>query len=163
MNEAWATAIFWLGLMTVSGWVLRRFYFSYDAKLPERLRLAALVIELAIIGLFFFPWLPESRGGAFGWQIALQGNVGMILLIILLLSAVGLFLTKNSRLLKLGASLHFVANILIFVVMIRLLPETIQLTLGDIAPIVATLLLGVNTVVVMLLWHQLQKQEQNRV
>lgn len=82
----------------------------------------------------------------------------MIALFCLVLVSMILFFTKNPKLLKTGAVSHITATVLIFAVMIRALPETVQLGLRDIAPIIAALLMLINIVVVLLLWHQLQKR-----
>ncbi|MDO8474055.1 MAG: hypothetical protein Q7S62_00670 [bacterium] len=163
MSETWKTAIFWFVFITVSSWLLRRFYFSKGAVPLERLRLAAFIIELVTIGLFFFPWLPKLHGGFSGWQMIVQGNVGVVTLFFLLLGSIALFLTKNLKLLKLGAALHITATVLIFVVMIQALSGTIQLAFRDIAPIIAALFMLINTVVVLLLWHILQKRDKLKI
>ncbi len=163
MSEVWETAIFWFIFSIISSLVLRRFYFSKDAALPERLRVVAFIIEAATIGLFFFPWLPEAQGGFSGWQMIVQSNVGMSTLFFLLLGSIALFLTKNHKLLKIGAVSHIAATVLIFAVMTQALPGTVQLTLRDIAPIVAAILMLINVLVVFLLWHQLQKWDTPKI
>lgn len=163
MSEVWEIAIFWFTFSIISGWVLRRYYFAKDTVLLEHLRIVALIIEAATIGLFFFPWLPEAQGGFSGWQMIVRGNGGMITLFFLLFVSIALFLTKNPKLLKTGAVSHVVATVLIFAVMMQALPGTVQLTLRDIAPIIAAFLLLVNTLVVFLLWHQLQRRDTLKI
>lgn len=160
MVEVLGTALFWFAFVVISGWVLRRCYFQNDKALSGRLRIFALIIEAAVIGLFFFPWLPKTLGGNSGWQIILQGNADMILMSLLILLSFASFCTDNSRLLKIGAVSHIVASLLIFEVMIRLMPGTVQLVLRDTAPIIAIFLMVINTLAVLLLWHQLQKRDK---
>lgn len=163
MSDAWETAIFWFVFAVISSWILRRFYFPKYIELQEHLRVVASMIEMATIGLFFFPWLPTMQGGFSGWQMILRGNIGMISLFVLLLVSIALFLTKSYNLFKIGAVLHVAATILIFAVMIQALPGTIQLVFRDIAPIIAAFLLVVNTLVVLLLWNQLQKRDKLKI
>ena len=163
MGKVWEMAIFWFIFAIACGWILRRFYFSKDAALANHLRVTALIVQATIIGSFFFSWLPRVLGGFSGWQIILQGNVGMMALFLLVFISLTFFLTKNHKLLKIGAVLHTVATVLIFSVMIQMMPGTVQLALRDIAPIVAAILMLINMLVVFLLWHQLQKQEKHKI
>lgn len=163
MSEVWKTAIFWFAFSLISSWVLRRYYFTKDRVLRERLRVTAFIIEATTVGLFFFPWLPEAQGGFSGWQMIVRGNVGTITLFCLVSVSMILFFTKNPKLLKTGAVLHITAAVLIFAVMMQALPGTVQLGLRDIAPIIAALLLLVNTLIVLLLWHQLQRRDTRKM
>src|SRR3989304_2949692 len=106
MSDAWETMIFWFAFLIASGWALKRFYFSENVVLIERLRVFALVIEIATIGLFFFPWLPTSLGGFSGWELVTRGDdVGMVALGGLLFFSLVVFSTsKGSTLLKAGAA-----------------------------------------------------------
>ena len=160
MSEAWEIAIFWFALAILSGWILRQFYFSKSAALIEYFRYFAFIVETITIGLFFFPWLPQARGGFSGWNLALHGNAGAIALLLLLIISTGLFLSRNSKFIIIGAVSHILATLLIFAVMIQALPETTRLVFRDAAPIIIALLLLANTVIVLLLWNQLQKQER---
>lgn len=157
MSKDWEVAIFWFAFVIVSIWILRRFYFSKNTALSDRLRLVAFVVEAATIGLFLFPWLPKTQGGFSGLSLVLHGNAGATALLTLLCISLGLFLTRNSRLLTIGAVSHIVATVLIFAVMNQMLPGTVRLGLRDVAPVIVALFLLVNTVIVLLLWHQLQK------
>ena len=160
MSEAWEIAIFWFAFAILSGWILRRFYFSKNAALIEYFRYIAFIIETITIGLFFFPWVPKARGGFSGWNLALHGNAGVTALLLLLIISAGLFLSRNLKFIIVGVASHIAANVLIFAVMIQILPETVQLGFHDVAPIIMALLLLTNTVVALLLWNQLQKQER---
>jgi hypothetical protein len=158
MRETWGIAIFWFAFVIVSSWILRRFYFTKGVILLHRFRLTAFLVETAIIGMFLFPWLPKAQGGFSGWSLVLHGNTSIAVLLALLLTSAVFFLTRNPEFLVIGALSHIAATALIFIIMLQLQPATTQLSLHDIAPIIATLLLLINTVVVLLLWHQSQKQ-----
>jgi hypothetical protein len=147
----------------LSAWVLRRFYFPRGAAIVTRLRLAAVALEVATLGLFFLPFLPEARGGLTGWGLAAQGQWGIVVFLMLAVASTGLFLTKHHFLLKSGAVVHVLATILFFGVIISIFPETLVLTLRDIAPIIISLLMLTNMLVAFLLWHQLQKSERSKI
>ena len=160
MNETLGIAIFWFIFVILCGWILRRLYSSKSAALIEYFRYIAFIVETISIGLFFFPWLPKTQGGFFGWDLALRGNACATALLVLLIISAGLFLSRNSKFIVIGAALHIAATVLIFAVMIQALPETTRLGLRDAAPIIIALLLLANTVNVLLLWNQLQKQKR---
>ena len=148
------TLFFWIPWFLISFFVLRTFYANYKATYVRALRLTALGINVLVLALFFFPWLPES--GTTGWQILTEWNLGVIGMFILLLAAASTFLASRPIVIKTGAVLQIIAGISFIAVMAGLLPGTTTLTLLYIAPIIASLLLLVNIVVVLLLWHQLQ-------
>src|SRR3989344_1513609 len=135
MNEAWEIAVFWFIFIIISGWILRRFYFSKSVTLIEHFRHSVFIVEIITIGLFFFPWLPKVQGGFSGWNLALRGNAGAIALFLLLIISTGLFSSRNSKFIAIGALSHIVATALIFAVMIQALPGTTRLELRDTAPI----------------------------
>jgi hypothetical protein len=80
MDKTLETTIFWLGLAIISGWVLKKFYFSKNAALLWQLRVAAVIFIFGVFILLFFPWLPEAYGGPTGWGIILQGDTPMVIL-----------------------------------------------------------------------------------
>jgi len=160
MNETRGIAIFWFTLVILCGWILRRLHSSKSAVLIEYFRHVALIVETISIGLFFFPWLPKAQGGFSGWDLVLRGNAGATALLVLLIISAGLFLSRNSKFIVIGAASHIAAAVLIFAVMIQALPGTTRLGLRDAAPIIIALLLLANTVNVLLLWNQLQKQKR---
>lgn len=80
----------------------------------------------------------------------------MIALLILLLIATILLFTTNPHLLKIAATSHFISTVYIFVLMIWAFPSTIVLTPRDAAMVIATLCMLANTVVLLLLWNQLE-------
>jgi len=87
--------------------------------------------------------------------------MGMVFLATLLVVALVAFLGfQRSMFLKAGAVAHSIATVTLFVVMTQIMPGTVALTFRDIAPIIAALLSLTNTVVVLLLWHQLQKRDK---
>lgn len=161
MNQVMQTALFWIALALISGWVLRRFYFSNDARLVKQLRVTAFVINLIVVYLFSFPWVPpQVRGLDTGSGLILMGNFSLALLFLVLLISGMFFLLGFSKLLKAGAVLEIFATIFIFKIMMDLVPGTAPLLLRTSAPIFAAFLLLINSVVVLLMWHQLQKQQK---
>ena len=161
------TALFWIAWGLISFWALKMFYFSFSKEKLERLRKAALGVNLAFLILTFLPWLPASTAGGTlplsgksGLALALEGNIPILLLIILLISSIFLFLTKDASFLKIGSIATMVNTLLLFTIMYSLRPGTFTLTPFDIAPIIAMLLLLVGDVVVLLLWQQLQLKER---
>lgn len=156
------TAFFWIAWGLISFWVLRTFYYSFSKEKLDKLRKAALGINLAVFILAFLPWLPLALGGKSGIGLALEWNIFAILFVIFLLLSIVLFLTKEATFLKL-ASLATIANtFILFILMYQLRPGTFVLTLYDIAPIIAFIFLLVGDLVVMLLWQQLQLKEKRR-
>lgn len=155
-------ALFWILFLGVSAWVLKVFYFSHDKGTVTYLRVAAIGIETAVWGLLFFPWLPESRGSTSGWGLIIQENdAGMTILASLLsVTLVSLFSLRKRIFFNVGVIAHITATAVLFGVMITLFPVTVTLRLRDTAPIVAALLLVINNAVLLLLWHQLQKETQ---
>lgn len=150
------TALFWIIWGLVSFGVLRTFYYSFSKGKFERLRKAAFGTSFATLILTFLPWLPPNLGGKSGFALATQGNVPMLLFLVLLVVSILFLLLKNSQYLKLSAAITIVNTFLLFVIMYRLRPGTYILTLYDIAPIVAILLLLITNVAVLLLWQQLK-------
>lgn len=160
------TAFFWIAWGLISFWTLKTFYFSYNKEKLKRLRFTALGINLSVLILFFLPWLPGSTeipqlvASRTGWQLFTEGHIDIALFFILLLGSIFLFLTKDKLFLKIASGFNIINSILIFVIMMRLMPGTFKLTLNDIAPIVAAMILLVSNVVVLLLWQQLQLKER---
>jgi len=156
------TVFFWIAWFLISAWVLRTFYFSFDKKKIDRLKLTSFGIDLSALILFFFPWLPLTMGAWSAWQLILRGDLLLLFLLLLVVSAGALFLTNEHTLLKLGASLHIAASIFFFVPVIRLMPDTVTITWHSVAPIVVSLLLLTGNVFVLMLWHQLQLKEKGK-
>ena len=86
---------------------------------------------------------------------------GLVILVFgaVLLSAVLLFLSSSAAN-KAGAGLEGASAMLFIIMMVRLSPGTFALNANSIAPIIASLLLIINFVVVLLLWQQLQLKER---
>ena len=161
------TAFFWFAWGLISFWALKTFYYSFSKEKLNRLRKAALGINLAVFILAFLPWLPASPaggppslGGTNGLTLALQGNVLAVLFLIFLIISIVLFLTKTPSNLKLAALATITNTFILFILMYQLRPGTFVLTLYDIAPIIAVMFLLVGDLVVMLLWQQLQLNER---
>ena len=157
MQNFWSTTFFWIAFGTISSLVLRYFYFSKNATLLRRLRFTAGLLETVVLVLLLFPWFPGAHGYS-GWGLVLQGNdAGMTILTILLVFTTASLLFKKQSLFKAGAISHFIATPLMFGLMIKMMPGTVKLTMGDTAPIFAVFILLINNVVLLLLWNQLQK------
>lgn len=150
------TIFFWIAWGLISFWALKTFYYSFSKHKIDRLRNAACGINLAVLILTFLPWLPPSLGASSGLTLALQGNILSVLFIIFLVVSIGLFLVKDTLLLKLSSFLTIINTLVFFILMYQLRPETFILSLFDIAPIVAVLFLLFGDVVVLLLWQQIQ-------
>lgn len=154
------TAVFWILWGLISFWSLKTFYFSFSKEKLESLRKGAFGINLAVFVLTFLPWLPSSLGGKTGLALALEGNILVLLFVILLATPTLLFLTKDSSLLKIASGLTLANTFILFIIMSKLRPETFVLTFYDIAPIVAVFLLLVGDVAVLFLWQQVQLKER---
>lgn len=150
------TVFFWIAWGLISFWALRTFYFSFSKKKLDNLRKAALGIHLAVLILVFLPWLPPSLGGQSGLGLVLEGNLIALLFFVLLVVSLLLFFMKGSMVLKLASVATIVNAFVLFALMMQIRPGTFTLTIFDIAPIIAMLLLLVGDVVVLLLWQQLQ-------
>lgn len=160
MDKISETTIFWLGFAIISGWVLKKFYFSKNAILSRQLRIAAIILIFGVFVLLLFPWLPEAHGGPTGWGIILQGDAPMIILAgLLFFTLATFFIPRQLFLTKIGILTHFVATIFLFGLMIYTFPNTITLKFRDTVPIFAALILLINNIVLLLFWHQLQKNK----
>lgn len=157
------TVIFWIAWGIISFWALKTFYFSFSKEKLERLRKAALGINLAVLVLTFLPWLASSLSGKSGITLAMEGNILAVLFLIFLIISIVLFLTKSQSNLKIAAFVTVANTFVLFVLMYQLRPDTFVLTLYDIAPIIAVLLLLVSDVAVLLLWQQLQLKRKKRI
>lgn len=150
------TALFWIAWGVISFWALKTFYYSFSKEKIERLRKAALGLNLAVSILALLPWLPPALGGKSGLTLASQGNILAALFLILLITSVLLFLTKVPSNLKIAAGAMIANTFVLFILMYQLRPGTFTLTPFDIAPIIAIMFLLVGDLVVLLLWQQLQ-------
>lgn len=154
------TALFWTAWGVISFWALKTFYYSFSKEKLERLRKAAIGINVSVLILTLLPWLPPELGGKTGLTLVFEGNLLAVLFIILLFTSIVMFITKESFLLKLAAIATIICTFLLFALMLQLRPETFVLSWYDIAPIVAVLFLLVVDVAVLLLWQQLQLKER---
>lgn len=151
---------FWITWGVISFWALKTFYFSFAKEKIERLRKAALGFHLAILILAFLPWLPPALGGTSGLMLTLTGNMLAILFLALIILSSILFFTKKPFLMKVAAGLTFTNTFILFALMYSLRLTTFTLTLYDLAPIIAFLVLLICNVTVLLLWQQLQLKEK---
>lgn len=155
------TAFFWIAWGIISFWALKAFYYSFSKEKLERLRKAALGINLSVLVLSFLPWLPPPLGGKTGLMLALEGNLLAVLFLIFLIISIVLFLTKTPSNLKIASSATVINTIILFALMMQIRPGTFTLSLFDIAPIIAFMFLLVGDVVVLLLWQQLQLKNRS--
>ena len=152
------TFFFWVAWSLIVCWVLKTFYVAPKDAYIRRLRRAALGINIAVLILFFLPWVPTT--GQTGFALIWNGNVLVLLAAGAILVSAGLFLYVSPLLNKLGTVAEAVAIPIFFAAMIQLQPKTFTLTFGFISPMVAALLLMGNFVITLLLWHQLQLKEK---
>lgn len=153
-------AFYWIAWGLISFWALKTFYYSFSKEKLERLRKAAFGINLAVLILTFLPWLPLVLGGKSGLTLAMEGNILVVVFLILLVISALLFLTKSQSNLKIAAITVIINTFTLFALMMQLRPGTFTLTLADIVPIIAFILLLVCDVAVLLLWQQLQMKGQ---
>ncbi len=155
-------ALFWLLWGVISFWALKTFYYSFSKEKIDSLRKTAFGISLAVLVLFFLPWMPVSKGGFTGIHLVLNGHAGIGLYFVLLILSSLFFIAHNSRLLKIAAVFNIINSVLIVLNMIAILPGTYVFTLRNSAPLISVLLLLINNVVLLLLWQQLQLLEKRR-
>ena len=160
MQNFWPTVFFWVSFSIISSLIFRHLYFSKNAILLRKLRIAAAALIVGVFILLFFPWLPEAHGGPSGWGIILQGDAPMVILAGLLsFTLITLFIPHKPLLFKIGILAHFAATLFLFAIMINAFPGTVSLEFRDTAPIFAALILLANNVVLLLVWNQLQKNK----
>lgn len=152
--------IFWILWFIISSWTIKTFYFSYQKKKLEGLRLAILSIDLSVLILFFLPWLPYSLGGKTAFQLIQEKNWSVVLFFLMLIISAVLFSTKKAKLFLFATCLHVASSIFIIVIMIWLTRGTYLITIREVAPVVAALLLLIGNVTALLLLHQLQLKEK---
>lgn len=158
MSNFNSTIFFWLVWGVISVWVLKTFYFAAREKYIRRLRRTGFGLNFLALILFFLPWLPAT--GASGWELVKTGQgLAMLEFGIIALAAVLCF-SASSLANKTGAVLQGGAMVLFIALMIKLIPGTYILNVNLVAPIIASLLLIINFVVALLLWHQLQLKEK---
>lgn len=148
--------VFWVAWGIISFWALKTFYYSFNKSKFEGLRKSALGVNLAVLILTFLPWLPLSLGEKSGLTLAMEGNLLAVLFLTFLIISIILFLTKNKSNLKIASIVTIINTFILFALMMQIRPGTFTLTLFDVAPIIAFLLLLVCDVAVLLLWQQLQ-------
>lgn len=155
------TALFWVAWGLISFWALKTFYYSFSKDKLEHLRKANIGFTIAVLILYFLPWVPLSMDGWTGFGLALNGNFLAILFFIFLFNSLILFLQKEYIFLKIAAVLTILSTLSLFALMISLRPESFTLSLYDIAPIVAVFILLCQIVAVLLLWQQMQLQKKD--
>ncbi len=95
-------------------------------------------------------------------MLAWEGNVLAVLFIFLIIVPVILFLTKTPSNYKIASGATIANTFVLFALMYQLRPDTFILSLFDIAPIIAFMILLVGDVVVMLLWQQLDLKRRKK-
>ncbi len=155
------TLLFWIPWFLASFLILKVFYANYKASYVRALRRTAFGIDILALFLFFLPWIPGTEKS--GWDIIMEKNLWAIVIFILLACATFFLFFSRSLFLKIGAIFQNVTGVLFIVAMTQIVPGTVIISLKYIAPIVASLLLLVNIVIVLVLWQQLQNQEKSRI
>lgn len=154
------TALLWIVWGIACAWMLSRIYSRHTSLLVVQLRNTAILLDIALIFLLFLPWFPRTAGYANALNLTFTGNgdiaryIAMLILSLLLFTA-----TRSVGLWKLAILLHLVNSMLIVSILITPQPETIVLTIHDIAPFTSALLLWLGNMVVLLLWNRLRKLE----
>lgn len=152
--------VFWVVWGFISFWALKAFYYSFNKRKLEGLRKSALGISLAVLVLTFLPWLPLVLGGKTGLTLAIEGNILAVLFLIFLIISIILFLTKTPSHLKIASITTIINTLTLFALMMQLRPGTFTLSLFDLAPIIAFMLLLIGDVIILLLWQQLQLKKK---
>lgn len=150
------TIIFWIAWGIISFWALKTFYYSFSKEKFNSLRKAALGFNLSVLIIYFLPWLPPSLGAKSGVTLSFEGNILAVLLLIFLIASIILLLTKTPSNLKIASSAIIIDTFILFALMMQVRPGTFVLSLFDIAPIAAFILLLTCDAVVLLLWQQLE-------
>lgn len=157
------TAFFWIIWGIVSIWALKTFYFSFSREKLEGLRKTSIGLTISVLILTLLPWVPPDLGGLSAVGLALGANfLSIVLFILLTISLIFLF-QKEYLFLKIAAVLTVLETLVVFILMASLRPGSFSLSLYDIAPIVAVLILLVLNVVMFLLWQQMQLSKKDEV
>lgn len=127
----------------------------------RELRSAVMVMDVLVLLSLALPWIPASRGGpTTGVAILMEGDMLFAAFVFCVFSTPVLLLRDNNPLcLKIAVCTHISSVLVLFAAMLRLLPGTFTLMLGETAPVIAALLLLCGSVAVLLLLHQSQKRK----
>lgn len=155
-NSTFRIGAFWVVLGLACAWILPRYYYARAPERARELRYATMVMDMLVLLSLALPWIPASRGGPMpGLAVIASGNILLIAFTLSVVCALILFSIHTLQTLwKIGACLQILATFLLFAAMLRLLPGTFALKIGESAPIAAVLLLLAGNVAALLLWHQ---------
>ena len=153
---------FWIAWGIISIWTLRTFYYSFSKEKLEKLRKTSIGLTTSVLVLTLLPWLPLDLGGSSAVVLALEGIGAASILLVLLIVSLILFFQKEYVFLKTASVLSVIATLDLFALMVIIRPATFTLSLYDIAPIVAVLILLILDVVVLLLWKQMQFNKKDK-
>lgn len=153
------TFLFWILWFLISLIILKTFYTRHKAAYVLALRRAVIGIDILALFLFFFPWIPGTE--ITGWNIAMDKNLLVAIILVLLAGSFFLLLASRPLFLKIGAIFQSTAGVLFIIAMIQVFPGTVTISLRHVAPIIASMLLLINIVIVLVLWQQLQIQEKS--
>ncbi len=153
-----ATGTFWTAFGLACAWLLPRYYRARAPGRVKELRYAAIAMDTFILLSLTLPWIPASRGGPLTGVAVLLGGDALFATFVLGVCAACAFLVAgdNPVFVKISACSQLFATVLLFTAMLRLLPGTFTLEIGESAPIAAALLLLASNVAAVLLWHQSQ-------
>src|SRR3990167_8197411 len=154
---------FWIAWGIISIWTLRTFYYSFSKEKLEKLRKTSIGLTTSVLVLTLLPWLPLDLGGSSAVVLALEGIGAASILLVLLIVSLILFFQKEYVFLKTASVLSVIATLDLFALMVIIRPATFTLSLYDIAPIVAVLILLILDVAVFLLWQQMQLLKKDEV
>jgi len=154
--------VFWSAFIIACGVLLPRYYAARQSthRIAE-LRITTLATELLVLLSLVLPWIPKSRGGPVtGLSLMMSGDGLVIATVLCICTALLLFvIARTSLFLKIASAAHLLATPLFFAAILRLAPGTFAMTLADIAPVVAVLLLLCGDVTALFLWHRLQREK----
>lgn len=137
------TIFFWIAFGILVPVILSRFYFKTGKKKINQLRFISIGLQLtALLLLFFFP----------GHFLLPVYGIALVL---------SIFFVASKRLVfnRVGSAISLANSIFLFIILLLLFPETKTLTSSDIPLIISVFAMLTNNVVVLLFWHQLQKEK----
>jgi len=148
------TLLFWIPWFLISFIVLKIFYAKYKASYVLALRRLSVSVNILVLLLFFFPWIPGTENS--GWTTVTEKNLWAITVFVFLICSTLFLFFSRFLFLKIGAAFQIITGILFIIAMTQIVPGTVTISLKYIAPIIASLLLLANIVTVLLLWRQIE-------
>ena len=139
--------------------VLSRFYYQTSKKKAEQLRMWYMLLMVVTLVLLWLPWSRVDGRVVSGIGMAIDGEKLLVVYGVSLLSSLLLMMWRQG---KMAVMLSMTNSVFLFLVAMRLWPETKVLETTDLAPIISELVL-LNNVVGSLWWHQKEKTSKKMV